>query len=86
MKLYDYECENGHVLEELVEGDERVFCPECGKEMHRTWKKAAATLTTIIPTYPGCKRMKAGYEHTSHADQPATRIQAGYGGCQGPKS
>ena len=87
MPLYDFECKCGHVQEEIVSaGDSPPDCEQCGKSMERVFLKSPALLTTIVPTYPGCKKNKAGYTHTSHADQDATKLQSGYGGCQGPKS
>jgi len=37
------------------------------------------TLTTIIPSYPGCKKKMAGYVY-SHGDRKGDKIQVGYGG------
>lgn len=74
---------------ELVEAEDAqrcvVCCPKCGADAEYAFKGRSATiLEKIIPVYPGCKKKKAGYTHTDHADQPATKIQSGYGGCQGP--
>jgi len=86
MPLHDFECECGHVTEEVVSfKTKKIDCPECGAKMSRVFLKAATVCTAMVPTYPGCKKSKAGYTHTSHADQDATKIQSGYGGCQGPK-
>ena len=85
MPMHDFECDCGHTTEEIVPaGTKKIQCEECGKKMTKVFLKSATTCTTIVPTYPKCKRQKAGYTHTSHADQKATRIQSGYGGCQGP--
>jgi len=35
--------------------------------------------STIVPTYPGAKAKKAGYQHL-HVNRPATKTQVGYGG------
>jgi putative FmdB family regulatory protein len=87
MLLMDFRCDAcGTEFEELVDSGTEVFkCPECDGLAERTFAKAAHLCTVIVPNYPGCKRQKAGYTHTSHADQKATRIQSGYGGCQAPK-
>lgn len=84
MPLYDFECSCGKTIEAIVPTGEFPECPECGEKMSKVWMKSPSVLTTIIPTYPGCKRMKAGYAHTSSADHPATRVQSGYGGCTHP--
>ena len=86
MILIDLECPKcGAIIEELVEDGISVECPECSTEMQRVWNGQAPKLpTTIVVSYPGCKRQKAGHVHT-HGDRPATKIQSGYGGCIGPK-
>ena len=82
--MYDFECPTGHQFEEICAVNIPMFCPECGKEATRVWKKVAKALVEIIPSYPGCNRQRAGYQHTSQADQPATKVQSGYGGCGNP--
>jgi hypothetical protein len=100
MILKDFECHLcGHIFEELAPSDaemklhERLGggwkateCPNCHEFDVRTIfnRSSAAVLDNIVPTYPGCKKKKAGYVHTGHADHDATKIQSGYGGCQGP--
>lgn len=87
MPMYDYRCSRCALeIEEFVPApDTEVPCPECGDLMTKVWKAAPQTLTTVIPSYPGCKEQKAGYVHTHSPDRPATKIQSGYGGSQGPK-
>jgi hypothetical protein len=87
MLLMDFHCDAcGTDFEELTDtGTEVLKCTHCPALAVRAFSKAAHLCTVIIPTYPGCKRQKAGYSHTSHADQNATRVQSGYGGCQSPK-
>jgi putative FmdB family regulatory protein len=86
MPLHDFKCPCGHIQEEIVSADSKPpKCEDCGKKMHKVFLKSPTTITSFIPTYPGCKKQKAGYTHTSHADQAATKLQSGYGGCQAPK-
>jgi hypothetical protein len=101
MLLRDYECPKcGHTFEDLTPTkteievayrvDEKygvVCCEKCGTEAKQIFNGSCAKVCEqIIPTYPGCKRKKAGYTHTSHADQEATKIQSGWGGMQSPSS
>ena len=46
-------------------------CPQC-ESTDSELQLGSYTLTTIIPTYRGCKRQKAGYVH-SHGDRPAEK-------------
>jgi putative FmdB family regulatory protein len=87
MVLMDFHCGGcDTVFEEMAPIFTKVFdCPVCGGASTRVFMKAAKVCTEIIPTYPGCKKQKAGYVHTSHADHDATRVQSGYKGCQAPK-
>lgn len=78
LKAYSLECECGAVADELLEQEEVFLCPTCGKPMTRLIS-APRQFSTIIPCYPGAKRRKAGYQHL-YTNQPATRIQVGYGG------
>lgn len=86
MPLYDFECACGNTDECICSMDTKTQeCPKCQGLMHRVFtNKCATVLTTIIPSYPGSKKMAAGYVH-SHADRPATKVQSGYGGSQSPK-
>jgi putative FmdB family regulatory protein len=83
MPMYDFQCSNcSSVFEDILPvGTEQNECPQCGGSAFRIFKKTAAILTTIIPSYPGSLKQKAGYVHT-HGDRPATKVQSGYGGCQ----
>lgn len=78
LTMHDFECGCGHTEEQLVQPDEEVRCPECGATMRRCIGKTHI-FTTIVATYPGSKRHKAGYEH-QYVNQPATKTQIGYGG------
>ena len=79
MPIYDYRCACGHTLDnELAKHDEDVPCEKCGAVMVRQ-NSAAHMFTTIIPTYPGSGKHKAGSVH-KHVNRPATKTQIGYGG------
>ena len=87
MRMLDFQCPAcGHEFEEILgSGEADPTCPLCGEgPVGRLWRKTAAVLTTIVPDYPGARARKAGYQHTTFADQPATKIQSGYGGCGHP--
>jgi putative FmdB family regulatory protein len=75
MPMYDFKCHACGHEEESIEksGTTRIPCSNCNEQSERFFKGAPTTLTTIIPSYPGCKKHKAGYVH-SHADKPATRV------------
>ena len=84
MKLYDLRCPKCEkIIEELIEEDEQINCPVCNTVM-KIMPNKVTIMTNVIPSYPGCKKQKAGYVH-SHGDKDATKIQSGYGGCVGPK-
>jgi hypothetical protein len=76
--LYDFECACGYTHEYLVTPTENVPCPLCHLVMKRCIS-SPRLFTTIIPTYPGSKKLKAGYEHR-YINRPATKTQVGYGG------
>jgi hypothetical protein len=79
MPIYDFNCTCGHVLTNaLAKLDEEVLCEKCGKPMTREMG-APHTFTSIIPTYPGSAKFKAGYVH-KFGNRPATKTQIGYGG------
>jgi putative FmdB family regulatory protein len=79
MPIYDYVCDCGHELKnELAKVDEEILCEECGKPMQRRMS-SPHIFTTIIPTYPGSGKHKAGSVH-KHVNRPATKTQVGYGG------
>jgi predicted RNA-binding Zn-ribbon protein involved in translation (DUF1610 family) len=84
--MKDFSCPSCSAeIEELVDNDVRTWaCPSCGKDMVPIWVKAPKLAVECIPSYPGCKDQKAGYTHT-HGSHPATKVQSGYGGSQGPE-
>jgi putative FmdB family regulatory protein len=86
MVIYDFRCGACRELfEDLVPmGAEDALCPSCGGTGTREYAKSAHICTVIVPDYPGSKAQKAGYAHTTHAPQNATKVQSGYGGCQSP--
>jgi hypothetical protein len=88
MILVDLRCgECGFTSEELVDDPaDMPVCPKCQIPLEHAWSSAPKLLAQIVPDYPGAKARKAGYQHTTYAAQPATKIQSGYGGCQGPKN
>lgn len=87
MLMFDFRCDACAIeSEELVSSATTIpACGQCGKPMHRIYNKSASLITAFIPMYPGNTKHMAGYTHTSKADQNATRIQSGYGGCVSPK-
>ncbi len=76
MPLYDYKCSAcGHLEEDIrPPGTKVIECEKCSSASNRFYGTAPAYLTTIIPSYPGCKKVRAGYVH-SHGDKPSTRVQ-----------
>jgi putative FmdB family regulatory protein len=83
MPIYDFQCERcEHVCEDELcsnaEAEKGLRCPSCGGDMTRLMG-APRVFTTIIPTYPGSKRHKAGHVH-KFANRPAEKTQIGYGG------
>ena len=86
--MVDLQCEQcTHEFEDILDrsecGDATPPCPECGGVTHRIYVGAPGVLTHIVPSYPGSKKNAAGHQHT-HGKKPASKIQSGYGGCQGP--
>lgn len=83
-KMYDYACSQcGVVREELLDdtdpADDTVDdCEHCHSPMERQ-HPAPVTFTTIVPTYTGSAKHKAGYVH-KHGNRPAEKTQVGYGG------
>lgn len=80
--LYDYDCTQGHRFEirsSIADKPQAPPCPECGEPAHSVITKAPVLFGTIIPSYPGSLKQKAGYVH-SHGDKPATKTQSGFGG------
>lgn len=87
---YDYGCKNGHEFEHVCSMNDKpaeLPCPEegCGLMAKGLITGAPTLLTTIIPSYRGCKKQKAGYVH-SHGDKDATKVSSGYGGCVNPST
>lgn len=80
MPVYDFTCPKCKHVETnvIAKLDEEIKCPKCEAVMTHD-HPAPHTLTTIIPTYPGSKRYKAGYVH-QFGNRPATKTQVGYGG------
>lgn len=62
----------------LVDNKDMPVICVCGTQMTRLIS-APKTLTTIVPTYPGSQKHKAGYVHR-HVNRPATKTQVGVGG------
>ena len=67
-KCFDFECQKcGETFEGLVEGTEGQpeECPRCSSTAGFTKVLSAVALAKkMVPTYPGSKRLKAGYQHT----------------------
>ena len=76
MPLYDYKCTFCDAVEEslMPSGTEAIKCAQCGSRATRVFLVCPKQLTTIVPSYPGCKKQKAGYVH-SHGDKPKTKVQ-----------
>lgn len=78
-KSFDFECQKcKHVFNDLVaERSEPDPCPNCGesKRLDRLFP-GPATLSTIIPAYPGSKQFKAGYQHSHNrpAEKAGTQV------------
>lgn len=80
--LRDFHCPQCKTtLEDLVLDAYCPPCPACQTPMERILGESTGPgiLTTIIPTYPGSQRRKAGYQH-KHINRPATKTQIGPGG------
>lgn len=83
MPIYDLSCPNceheePNALYSIKEVEDGVKCPECDTVMERAMG-APNIFTTIIPTYPGSQKHKAGYQHL-HVNRPAEKTQVGFGG------
>lgn len=75
LKVFDFRCNNcKEEFEDLVDISipGGVECALCGSKDTQQILSPVATLTAIIPSYPGCKRMRAGYVH-SHGDKVADK-------------
>lgn len=82
MLVFDYKCPCCAYLQEnvLVDHDEVVSCEACQTPMERLIS-APHSFSAIVPTYPGSKFAKAGYQHLRD-NRPATKLQIGPGGGQ----
>lgn len=88
MPVYDYACPSDHIFEvrcSIAARPDLTPCPECGADSRRVILTVPPLLTEIIPSYPGSKKLKAGYVH-SHGDKAATKVSSGYGGCVNPRT
>lgn len=71
MLLYDFQCKNcSHIFEDFVDTAESLpeECPNCciiGTEYFTKLIGAPLLCTITVPTYPNCKKRKAGYQHHS---------------------
>ena len=76
MPMYDFKCTLcGHEEEDIKPyGTTKIVCSKCDGKSERHFVNCATTLTTIIPSYPGCLKKKAGYVH-SHGDKDRTKVQ-----------
>lgn len=67
-KSYDFDCESCRkTFSDLVQGVDGLpdECPHCSAtEGFQKRICAPALMSTVIPSYPGAKRHKAGYQHT----------------------
>lgn len=80
LKVYDFGCAacNFILYNQTVSENDIIPCPICEVAMQRQMP-APQTLTTIVPTYPGSAKYKAGYVH-KYGNRPAEKTQIGYGG------
>lgn len=68
MLLFDFECQDcKRVFEELVTDADALpeTCPACSGVAFIKLMSPIMNPTTVIMTYPGSKRLKAGYQHHS---------------------
>ena len=85
--MREFICEQcSHTESILIDNHEPVtshFCPLCGGRLEPCLgvpgNGSTSIPTTTIPTYPGCARRKAGYQH-KFVNRPAEKTQVGYGG------
>ena len=80
LKRFDFEClECHHTFDDLVEGvgGKPEECPQCGQSFSFQKLPSAMNIaSTIVPSYPGSKRVKAGYQHTHNrpAEKKGTQV------------
>ena len=74
MRLNEYLCRQCTTRFEYLHKnmEDTQKCPQCDSNDVEL-QLGGHTLTAIIPSYPGCKRQKAGYVH-SHGDRPAEKM------------
>lgn len=82
LPLFDFVCASCEAKFEAIvkSGVDDTACRECGTGVATRVPSPFALFSTIVPSYPGCKKKKAGYVH-SHGNRPKTpgKIQVGYG-------
>ena len=65
---YNFSCGKcAHRFDDMVQREVGYpdECPEChATENFTRFLSAPALMGTIVPSYPGSKRLKAGYQHT----------------------
>jgi len=75
-RVYDFECSAcAGIFEDMVKGVDGLpsECSHCECPGPFTRLPACAALpTTVVMSYPGSKKLKAGYVH-SHGDRPAEK-------------
>lgn len=72
-KIHDYACPCGNKFEFMtMAAGETVHCPICDSDAVDVVLSGGTVFGTIVPDYPGAKKIKAGYVHT-HADRPAEK-------------
>jgi hypothetical protein len=82
MPNYDFGCKQEHFFEYRCHFEDRpdtLPCPVCGESAKPVLLGMPSVFTTIIPSYPGSKRLKAGYQ-LSHGNHSATKTSSGIGG------
>lgn len=73
MKLDDFICSDCDAKNELLlEREEQPICPTCGSK-NMEISLGGNLFSTIVPSYPGCKKHKAGYMH-QYKNRPAEKI------------
>lgn len=84
LKIFIFECIECKVLSEaLVEGIEGKpdRCTSCGSVGGFVKCVSSPTImNTIIPSYPGSKRLKAGYQHTHARPAEKGKSQVSFAG------
>jgi len=83
--MREFQCQDCKATkEDLVDSTNPITtdCPKCGSFnlVPCLGIPTGSSIPTVtIPTYPGCKRRKAGYQH-KYVNRPATKTQVGVGG------